>query len=221
MYRMSGNDLETYFGKLKSVEQIKFVDDFIAHEHGSNALTLELMNANYLSKNKAGVLVFYSPTCKHCKDFAPTYANVAEKLKSQVFFGAVNCFDYIHKNDILSDFLKVEGVPAIKFVRGNKFIDYTGGKELKVMLANICKQYGICNYLPDVAEYREPGKIKKSGEELTAEIKTGGKKKTVKRPGAMKKKKTVGGKKKTNKRPGAKKKPGNGKRVRDVQKKKM
>jgi thiol-disulfide isomerase/thioredoxin len=203
MYRMSGNDLEDYFSKLKSIQQVKFVEDFIAHEHGANALTLELMNANYLSKNKTGVLVFYSPTCKHCKDFAPTYANVAEKLKSQVFFGAVNCFDYIHKNDILSDFLKVEGVPAIKFVRGNKFIDYTGGKELKVLLANICKQYGICNFLPDTAEYREPGKLTKK-EELMAEIKTGGKKKKkrpVKKVGGAKKKKTV-----SKKRPGAKKK---------------
>jgi thiol-disulfide isomerase/thioredoxin len=198
---MSGNDLEDYFSKLKSIQQVKFVEDFIAHEHGANALTLELMNANYLSKNKSGVLVFYSPTCKHCKDFAPTYANVAEKLKSQVFFGAVNCFDYIHKNDILSDFLKVEGVPAIKFVRGNKFIDYTGGKELKVLLANICKQYGICNFLPDTAEYREPGKLTKK-EDLIAEIKTGGKKRPAK------KKKTVSTKKRPGKpgRPGAKKK---------------
>lgn len=206
---MSRPDIEAYFSGLHEVEKIKFVEDFIAREHNASVPTLDLVNADYIAKNRSGVLLFYAPNCTHCHNFAPTFANVAKQLGDQVFFGTVNCYDHIHKNNILSEFLKIGGVPAIKFVHKGKFIDYNGGKDFKVMLANICKQYGICNYVPDVAKYVEPESLKfmgktdtdkyyhaiSDGNEVSKPIKSGGaKKKKSKKPmskvAALKKKKS-------------------------------
>ena len=117
--------------------------DYSLNDNGKN-IALNLINPAF--KNKDGFIVYYSPTCPHCVNFAPTVNTLADQLKKTMNVGAIDCSDVIHGNDLLADFFNISGYPTIKFYNSvsGEYIDYTGGRNVEDMLSFICKVRNVC-----------------------------------------------------------------------------
>lgn len=94
--------------------------------------------------NSAGPVLFYNPFCSHCQNFAPTFAQMVSILKGKCPVGMVDCLDRFAGNDILSKYLDITGYPTVKVYSQGKFIDYTGGNDLKQLLSFVCMATGKC-----------------------------------------------------------------------------
>jgi thiol-disulfide isomerase/thioredoxin len=92
----------------------------------------------------SGPILFYDPLCPNCKSLAPAYIAMAKMLRGKCPVGVVDCLDRMNGNDILKDYLGITGYPVIKVYSKGKFIDYTGGADLKKMLSFVCTATGVC-----------------------------------------------------------------------------
>jgi protein disulfide-isomerase A1 len=83
--------------------------------------------------NKKDVLVeFYAPWCKHCKDLAPKYEQLAKRLRNVE--SVVICKIDATANEVKG--IKIEGYPTIKFFPANnkKGLDYRGDHEVESLM---------------------------------------------------------------------------------------
>ena len=62
------------------------------------------------SKNPV-IVMFYSPTCPHCKVMEPYYAEYAQEFSGKVFFARINIID----NPVVAAKYGVMGTPTFKF----------------------------------------------------------------------------------------------------------
>ena len=179
------------FGEADGIVEIKLMNDYVMKPRGLDSVDLELANKAYLNKNRVGMVMMYDPGCPHCKKLGDPFKQVANVLRDSMFMGAVNCMDLFHKNDLLANYLKIEHVPVLRLYNGSKFVDYTGGTNMKDVLSWAAKNCKACRDIPQVAAYidREPlpkdesqagGMIRKKRRSKTAtkasRIKTGPKK---------------------------------------------
>lgn len=146
------------FGEADGIVEIKLMNDYVMKPRGLDSVDLELANKAYLNKNRVGMVMMYDPGCPHCKKLGDPFKQVANVLRDSMFMGAVNCMDLFHKNDLLANYLKIEHVPVLRLYNGSKFVDYTGGTNMKDVLSWAAKNCKACRDIPQVAAYidREP-----------------------------------------------------------------
>eukprot|EP00026_Physarum_polycephalum_P012419 Phypoly_transcript_12725.p1 GENE.Phypoly_transcript_12725~~Phypoly_transcript_12725.p1 ORF type:complete len:343 (+),score=61.19 Phypoly_transcript_12725:51-1079(+) len=87
-----------------------------------------LTEANFDALTASGewLLEFYAPWCGHCKKLAPTYEELATKVKGQYNVGKVDCT--VEKN--LGTRFAIKGYPTIKFLKDGKIYDFAGAREV-------------------------------------------------------------------------------------------
>lgn len=78
---------------------------------------------------------FYAPWCGHCQAMAPTWAEMAQKLKDKLNVGEVNC----EKERRLCKDVGVKGYPTIHFFRGGERVEYDGLRGLGDFLSYTSK----------------------------------------------------------------------------------
>jgi len=82
---------------------------------------------------------FYAPWCGHCKKLAPEYARAAATLKKDGL--AIAKMDAT-VNEVTPSQFGVEGFPTLKFFRGGKATDYTGGRTESEIVSWVKKKSG-------------------------------------------------------------------------------
>jgi len=93
--------------------------------------------------NKPILIIFYAHWCPHCSN--PTMVNFVESLaevlpkKSNVKVSAFNC-DYNDKHRDISNKLKINGFPTIRYInKKKKSADYRGPTDIKNILKFLIK----------------------------------------------------------------------------------
>lgn len=91
-----------------------------------NVLVLDESNfEEALAANNQLLVEFYAPWCGHCKTLAPEWAKAAKTLSdSSIKLAKVDATE----NDALAKRFEIKGFPTIKYLKGGKPSDYSGGR---------------------------------------------------------------------------------------------
>lgn len=100
------NDLYRY----TSVKELKFKDFDI----NNKKINVKLDTIN----KKFGILIFYRPDCKHCKDSVYIWSQLAENFKKFNIM-SYNVEDFDNKNDEISQYISIPSFPKIKYITKN------------------------------------------------------------------------------------------------------
>jgi thiol-disulfide isomerase/thioredoxin len=73
------------------------------------------INNSYFSKKK-GLIIFYAPWCKHCKQISDTLINLAMSNINLFYFGSVNAENIEMGNDKLCIQANIKKFPTIKYI---------------------------------------------------------------------------------------------------------
>jgi thiol-disulfide isomerase/thioredoxin len=135
------------FVDVPNIIDLKFVKDYTLFKGNDGNQYVELINKAFKDpngKNKSGLITFYSPSCPHCVNTAPIIIDLS-KLTAGVYpVGVVNCKDITHGNDILADYMDIEGYPTIVHFKDGYYKKYEGSRDITSLLQFICKNDKIC-----------------------------------------------------------------------------
>ena len=83
---------------------------------------------NALREYKYLTVLFYDPGCPHCKNFMPTYHEIASKLKEENFvFAKIDCL----KNEKIETIYEIEAFPTLMLIKGEERITFSGKRNFE------------------------------------------------------------------------------------------
>ena len=109
----------------------KIAEDYVRPKGSTNPLgqIVYLTERNFaeLTNNSDWLIMFHAPWCGHCKTLAPTWVELAKKMKGKINVGKVDCTTETK----LANRYGIRGYPTIKYVQEpfNK-VDYKGRRSL-------------------------------------------------------------------------------------------
>jgi len=118
----------------------------------SDVATLTDANFDTLTASGEWLLEFYAPWCGHCKNLAPTYEELATKVKGQFNIGKVDCT--VEKG--LASRFAVRGYPTIKFLKDGQIYDFSGARSVVSFVDFMEKGYPTANKAPLPAKSAPP-----------------------------------------------------------------
>jgi protein disulfide-isomerase len=109
----------------------------------SNDFKINGENVSIINGKGPGLLLIHAKWCGHCVKFMPIYKKLSERLGNDFQCSAI---EESYLNSELSQNLKVEGFPTLKFYDQNNRIigNYTGNRKESDILTEICKVYHHC-----------------------------------------------------------------------------
>lgn len=106
----------------------------------SNVLVLTDDDFPSVTSEFSHILIqFYAPWCGHCKNLAPIYAEVSEKLKAQGSFVRLAKVDSTEHPNSAKNF-GVKGYPTLFFFLNGEKMDYTGQRTADAMINWLLKK---------------------------------------------------------------------------------
>lgn len=146
---------------LNDVIEFKFATDYqkLAERHIAD-IDIALGRQDLLKGTKGLAMMFYKPDCPHCKKLQKQWRKIAQKNNDNVLFGAVNCNDFVNKNNILNHYFQINAFPTIAFSydNGKTFPEKKSSGDVKDIISFLSKEVGVCQDLNPydiVAEYNE------------------------------------------------------------------
>ena len=112
----------------------------VSEEEHVAVLTKDNFDA-FLANNKFAFVKFYAPWCGHCKQMAPAYSKLAERMKSEKEGIVIAKVDATVESDLASRF-GIQGFPTLKFFINGEPVDYQGGREEEAMYNWLKKKTG-------------------------------------------------------------------------------
>ena len=109
------------------------------------ALTSKTFDKIVYNSNKPAFVEFYAPWCGHCKQLAPTYAELSDLFKASGDKVTIANIDGEKQKDIARKF-GVGGFPTMKYFDGTpgaEPIDYKGGRDLESLSTWIAEKTGV------------------------------------------------------------------------------
>jgi thioredoxin-like negative regulator of GroEL len=96
------------------------------------------------TKGKCGFIMIYAPWCPHCQSRKDEWIFMADKFSSSEYKKEkfAICSINLDKNPVLSDKIKVEGVPTIYYFDENgELTQYNGERSINHYLNYVCNTY--------------------------------------------------------------------------------
>lgn len=90
------------------------------------------------------MLLIHAEWCGFCKQFLPTYKQMAAKLKNKGY--TLHAIEDTYINKDLGQALNFKGYPTIKYLDANGYIveTHSGERSEKAILNKICQVYHKC-----------------------------------------------------------------------------
>jgi thiol-disulfide isomerase/thioredoxin len=99
----------------------------------------------YINKcdGKPGMLLIHAKWCHHCVKFISTFNEIADTIGKDFCCASIESEQL---NDKLSNVLKIQGFPTIKFFdqKGKIIGEYNKERNKQTILTEICKVYHHC-----------------------------------------------------------------------------
>eukprot|EP01025_Chloroclados_australasicus_P045256 TRINITY_DN49405_c1_g1_i2.p4 TRINITY_DN49405_c1_g1~~TRINITY_DN49405_c1_g1_i2.p4 ORF type:complete len:146 (+),score=12.42 TRINITY_DN49405_c1_g1_i2:267-704(+) len=111
---------------------------------------VDLTSDNFAEKiaEKVAFIKFYAPWCGHCKNLAPTWAQLGDKFAndSDIIIAHVDCT--LHKGVCAQ--AEVKGYPTLKaFINGEEYKAYSGARDLNSLTKFIKEVYADATKLAE------------------------------------------------------------------------
>jgi len=90
------------------------------------------------------LLEFYAPWCGHCKHLAPTYEEIATKLKGKVNVGKVDCT----VERLIASRFRIQGYPTIKYLVNGQLFEYRGDRSASDFIKFVEEDYKSLEFKP-------------------------------------------------------------------------
>lgn len=102
---------------------------------------IELTDKNFNKKvlhksEKLVVVLFYASWCPHCKNFLPTYNELAKQNEGKQ---EIQIYQIESKYEMIFKKYDIKGYPTIKFFTKKSYIEYTGNRSINDLEAQIAK----------------------------------------------------------------------------------
>ena len=112
-------------------------------KHIKNILDTDLMMETIKQKNKLALILFYSPSCPHCKKFEPEYIKLSEFFYEKIDFYAINTRIAKYKNKF-----NIRYVPLLYIYNNGNLQEHIGGEKYNVLVKLINENYlKECTYI--------------------------------------------------------------------------
>lgn len=143
MSRPETNNDDLY-GDVPQITELKLNRDFqIIKDPVEDKYDVQFINPMFTGKN--GLVVAYAPWCPHCEEMQDDLIEIARVTRGLYPIGTINVTDTNRGNNILADYLNIEGYPTIKYYDQGEFKDYTAnGRNAVDFLRFLCLENGLC-----------------------------------------------------------------------------